>query len=347
MLGLLSFFYGLIIELRNRAYDKRKLKIVCFPVKVISIGNLSVGGTGKTPMAAFIINALLKKGYKVAYLSRGYKRKTRGFQLFTHGKTKVESIGDEAYQIAMQFPHICVAVCEKRVEGVRRILACSPVDYIVLDDAFQHRQIGRNLDIVMIDATCSPLLDSLLPKGRLREPIKSLKRAQVVCINKCMNWEQGKYLKAALRTKGYLLDNTLVFLCYYRIKDTLNSLSPILNSLSVSEALRYEAFVISALANNIAFSQFLENNGIRVVHTMFYEDHHFYTILDIQKIIVIYKKLKALKKEIIILTTEKDATKLRPFFIQNSDFQDLPIFVVGIELAFYENLNVFEQVLDL
>jgi tetraacyldisaccharide 4'-kinase len=343
ILSTLSGVYKKIIHYRNQCFDNANWKITYFPVKVIAIGNLTLGGTGKTPMAAYIIEVLLAKGFRVAYLSRGYGRKTSGFRLFVRGQTKVTEIGDEAYQIALQFPTIQVAVCEKRKLGAKILLERFALDYIVLDDAFQHRQIGRNLDIVMIDANNPPYKDALLPLGRLREPIENLQRANAICINKCPSWDIGKEIEEELKIRcaGPLPP---LFLSYYAIREPILRLTGS-GAAAMQEIKKNKVLLIAALANNEAFEALLKLEGINIIEKFFFRDHRFYTEKDLQRVNKLYQKLKSSEQKIYILTTEKDAAKLNAVLEKNNFYQDLPIFVVRVKLAFYEKSEQFEQLL--
>lgn len=343
ILSALSVLYEKIVGYRNQCFDNAKWKIAYFPVKVIAIGNITVGGTGKTPMAAYIIEVLLAKGFRVAYLSRGYGRKTNGFRLFVPGKTKVTEIGDEAHQIALQFPTIQVAVCEKRELGAKLLLERFELDYIILDDAFQRRQIGRNLDIVMIDANKPPYKDALLPLGSLREPLESLRRASAVCINKCPSWEIGKEIEKELK-KRWVGSLPPLFLCYYAIREPVLRLMEA-GAVTLQEIKKNKVILIAALANNKAFETLLTLEGVAVVEKMFFRDHHFYTEKELKVISKLYQKLTASQQKIYILTTEKDAAKLKAVIEKNNFYQDLPIFVIRVKLAFYEKPEEFEQLL--
>ncbi len=179
-----ALLYGLIITIRNWLFDKRIIKSATFNFPLICVGNLSVGGTGKSPMVEYLIETL-KDDYRVATLSRGYKRKTKGYALANETTTALE-IGDEPMQFHTKFPQVAVAVGEERLVAIPQLLHDKPdTDVIILDDAFQHRYVNAGLNILLTD--CSNLFynDWFLPTGDLRDQRKSYKRAQIIVVTKC------------------------------------------------------------------------------------------------------------------------------------------------------------------
>ena len=182
----LSWCYGLGVGFRNLLFEMGVLKSRSFKVPVISVGNITVGGTGKTPHVEYLIR-LLKDHLNVAVLSRGYKRKSHGFVLA--GKdTTMWDIGDEPYQMKQKFPDITMAVDSKRTRGIQKLIdgeAGKEIDVILLDDAFQHRYVKPGINILLVDYHRLVIYDKLLPAGRLREPVKSKDRADVVIVTKC------------------------------------------------------------------------------------------------------------------------------------------------------------------
>ncbi|MFW5831389.1 MAG: tetraacyldisaccharide 4'-kinase, partial [Prolixibacteraceae bacterium] len=181
-----SLLYGIGVFMRNRLYDLNIIKSKDFDVPVISIGNITVGGTGKTPHVEYLIN-LLKEKFEVATLSRGYKRKTRGFRK-VEVDSKVLEVGDEPLQVKKKFPDTEVAVCENRIKGAETLLDEKKEkvpDVLLLDDAFQHRRIEAGINILLIDYNRHIKEDSLLPAGRLREPAAQMRRANVIIFTKC------------------------------------------------------------------------------------------------------------------------------------------------------------------
>ena len=180
-----SWLYGAVVMMRNKLFDWEVLQSKSFDIPIISVGNLAVGGTGKTPHTEYLIKFLCNQ-YKVAVLSRGYKRHTKGYVLATPEST-ARSIGDEPYQMHQKFPSVTVAVDEKRCHGIEKLLALQKpsIDVILLDDAFQHRYVKPGLSILLTDYHRLFCDDTLLPAGRLREPISGKNRAQIVIVTKC------------------------------------------------------------------------------------------------------------------------------------------------------------------
>ena len=179
-----SLIYGVIIRMRNRLYDKKIFRSAKFDFPLICVGNLAVGGTGKTPMVEYLVSILEKK-YEVATLSRGYKRKTKGF-LIASEKSKALEIGDEPMQIHKKFPGITVAVAEERVIGIPQLLFSKPgTEVIILDDAFQHREVAAGLNILLTDFNNLYSRDYMLPTGNLRDTKKSSERADIIIVTKC------------------------------------------------------------------------------------------------------------------------------------------------------------------
>ncbi len=180
-----SWLYGAVVIIRNKLFDWGLFRSKSFDVPVICVGNLSVGGTGKTPHTEYLIKLLHDK-YQVAVLSRGYKRRTQGYVLATPQST-ARTIGDEPYQMYTKFPSVTLAVDENRCHGIEKLLALKKpaVDVVLLDDAFQHRYVKPGLSILLTDYHRLFCDDALLPAGRLREPVSGKNRAQIIIVTKC------------------------------------------------------------------------------------------------------------------------------------------------------------------
>ncbi len=180
----LSILYGVIIWIRNKLFDKNFLQSASFNFPIICVGNLSVGGTGKTPMAEYLVR-LLKEEYKVATMSRGYKRKTKGFAIANENTTALD-IGDEPMQLYKKFPDIVVSVAEERLVSIPQLLHDKPdTRIIILDDAFQHRQVKAGLNILLTEYRDMFTRDFILPAGNLRDVKSSYKRADIIIVTKC------------------------------------------------------------------------------------------------------------------------------------------------------------------
>ncbi len=314
--------YRFVVFNRNLWYDYVN-EGKKFPVKIISVGNLSVGGTGKTPMAEWLIKYAIKKSVAVAYLSRGYGRKTKGYILVNPYEHTAIEVGDEALQVASNF-NIPVAVCENRVKGVTELLKQFPyLQLVILDDAFQHRKIYRDLDIVMIDPTKPPQKDFLLPIGKLREPFKNLKRADLVVIGKS---------NLVSAQSGIKIPKSYALLVSYSLKNCFDNSEISLNSIN-----RDPCFAISGIGNNELFIKQLFATKLNVIGQKSYPDHFMIPESEINY--CVKKCLKYVKNEVfnqkpIIVFTEKDYFRLKnqPYFKE----QEIPFYYLKVGFEFNE-----------
>jgi len=317
-----SLLYGIGVYFRNRFYDLDILKSREFEVPVISIGNITVGGTGKTPHVEYLIR-LLKDKFEVAALSRGYKRKTRGFR-FVECDMPVREAGDEPVQIRKKFPDVTVAVCENRVHGVEKLLHAgtkkSP-DVVILDDAYQHRRIRAGINILLIDYNRPLNKDMLLPAGRLREGAVRIRRANIIIFTKCPAGEvtpiRRRILQKDIKLKPY---QSLFFTTYKygRIKAVFPDNKPI-NDFYTEHS--YGVLIVTGIASPHLIPHYLRQFAGESDMISF-PDHYSYSKKDIRTIMTRFKKIN--KKKKIIVTTEKDAVR----------FADIP----GLEKAFKEAL---------
>jgi tetraacyldisaccharide 4'-kinase len=316
----LSLIYGLGVWIRNKAYDNAALKTYRSTIFTISVGNLTAGGTGKTPHVLYILNKLSRK-YKIATLSRGYGRGTRGFVEATQLSTS-RDIGDEPLQIYRQFGHdVVVAVCEKRAVGLQKIESQYPkTQLVLLDDAFQHRAILPTLNIVLTDFGRLFYQDFLLPMGLLREPRSGIRRADAVIVTKCpSNLSQDQQANIRNQMANYVSPHTPVFFStfsyaapqpYFPNQPSWNSETPCL------------------LVSGIAQPQLFETAAkqyFKVEEHLIFGDHHDFSASDLRHICQ-----KSAQK--IVLTTEKDFVKLQPL-LANQLPQNL-FYYWPIEVAF-------------
>ncbi|MBX7240821.1 MAG: tetraacyldisaccharide 4'-kinase [Bacteroidia bacterium] len=312
-----SFLFGLIVRFRNELYDMGYLKTENAGVPVISVGNLSAGGTGKTPMAAFILSELQKAGFRPAYLSRGYGRKTRGYQRVYPKDTDASLSGEESLMIARRFPDIPVAVCEDRVKGARKLLSEEKIQVIVLDDAFQHRKIYRDLDIVMLDA-CN-LNPRLLPAGNGREPLNALYRAEIVIINKWTDKNQIPALQSQIRP--YVSKNSVTLFCRPELTAAIQGVTH--NPIPLSGI--KEAVVFAGLGNNEYFEKQIVEVGIVIRRFFPFPDHHSFTDAELREIIAYVEE----NKIPYLLTTEKDyirvLSRIEAFHSVSTAFHYVPM----------------------
>lgn len=309
-----SKIYGLVMAVRNRLFESGVLKQHTFDVPVVVIGNIAMGGTGKTPHVEYTVGALRDR-FRLGVLSRGYKRATSGFVLATP-QSRPEDIGDESYQIYRKFgPDVTVAVCESRVEGISRMLEVNPdINMVILDDAFQHRYVKPTAAVVLTEYNRPVFNDKLLPYGRLREPKSALNRADIVVVTKCpedMKPMEYRIFKENLNLFPY----QLLFFSRYRygmlvpVFGDTDAPIPALDSLSPADAL----LVVTGVANPKPFVRHLRTYPARVKLKRF-GDHHNFTAADMESIERSFDELQSDRKYII--TTEKDAVRLlnNPYF---------------------------------
>lgn len=289
----LAFLYWLITFIRNWLYDKGILKSHSFDIPIIAVGNLSVGGTGKTPQIEYLIRLLSDK-YKVAVLSRGYKRSTKGFILADENATAT-SIGDEPFQFYSKFPNIQVAVDANRVNGIENLLQLpNKPDVVLLDDAFQHRKVKAGFYILLTaydDLFCD---DYILPFGNLREPSSGKKRADMIIVTKCPNdlseIAQQK-IREKLNVKQQVFFTTIQYDDYVFGND---------GQLLVLEIQLESKVLVAGIAKPKLFFDFLKNE---TDDTLVFPDHHHFSQQDCEQILA-----KANGRKII--TTEKDFVRL-------------------------------------
>ncbi|MEI6948276.1 tetraacyldisaccharide 4'-kinase [Paraflavisolibacter sp. H34] len=317
-----AFLYGLIVSLRNWLYDKGIKKSAAFGLPVVCVGNLSVGGTGKSPMVEYLVR-LLQDHYRVATLSRGYKRKTRGYALASE-KTTALDIGDEPLQFHRKFPDIAVAVGEERLVAIPQLLHDRPeTEVILLDDAFQHRAIRAGLNILLTDYGNLFTRDFYLPAGDLRDARSSYQRAQVIVVTKCphsLTAEERDALQAEIEPLAHqkLFFSTLSYGLVYHLVHR--------SALVLDD--QTEVLLVTGIANPKPLEAFLEER-IHTYHLQHFSDHHIFTIDDLRDIKKKFDALQAPRK--IILTTEKDATRLEKF---ENEINGIPFYVIPIEPRF-------------
>lgn len=307
LLAPFAAVYGLVVILRNALFDWEFLPSRKFDVPVISIGNITVGGTGKTPFSEYIIR-LLKDDFHIGFLSRGYKRKTKGFQLADE-KSTPSTIGDEPYQVKTKFPDIMVAVDAKRTRGILKMQkeAFNRPDIIILDDAYQHRYVSPDINILLIDYNRMITEDHLLPVGNLREPVSSTVRADIVVLTKCpMNLQSIEFRIIRKNLKLYPYQ-TLYFttLAYDAPK-------PVFQGDSCNLTSDTSVLTLTGIAAPKPFEDYVHTLVDEVV-SLNYADHHTFKKSDMVEIQKTFEVISNPKK--IILTTEKDAVRLK-----NSNF---------------------------
>jgi len=318
----LGLLYGIIMEIRSLLYNTGLFKQYKFPVPVISIGNISAGGTGKTPFTLMLLDLLKEKYKNIAVVSRGYGRKSRGAILVSDGRQilqKVEAAGDESYMIALKHPDVMVMVAEKRREGIEILLNKYPVDCIILDDAYQHRSVFRDLNIVLINAAEAWRFNFPIPSGTLREFKWQIKRADLIVFT---NYFKGKRLPRLNREIPSLRVNSELGQVMDKILNKVASINDFKEG-------NYAAFAGIAHPENFKIS--LEKSGISLSMFVQFADHYDFQDTDI------YFLLKQAKEKgcKAVFCTEKDLVKVQNI-LNSADFAKddyPPIYGVSLELV--------------
>lgn len=329
----LLFWFG--IGLRNWLYNKKIFASSDFGLPVICVGNLSVGGTGKSPMVEYLLEHL-KGRFKIATLSRGYKRKTKGYALAGEKTTALE-IGDEPMLFHLKFPDVAVSVGEKRVEAIPQLLHDRPeTQAIILDDAFQHRSIRAGLNILLTEQKNLFTRDFYLPTGDLRDLKSSYKRAELIVVTKCKP-ELTEEEKQDIINEIQPLSHQKIFFTAIEYGHPYH-----ISTKKASELIEnMEILLISGIANPEPLKHFLEERS-ETYHLMQYPDHYIFTVDDLKEIRKRFIELKTDRK--MILTTEKDAVRLVKF---SNDITDLPLFVIPIRHHFlYEEGEQFNALVS-
>jgi tetraacyldisaccharide 4'-kinase len=320
-----AFVYWFIIWIINKLYDLKIFRSTSFGLPIISVGNLSVGGTGKSPMVEYLIG-LLKNKYKIATLSRGYKRKTRGYELAHENSTALE-IGDEPMQFHLKFPDIAVAVGEERIFAIPQLLHDRPgTQLVILDDAFQHRAIKAGIDILLTDHDNLFVHDFYLPTGDLRDLKSSYKRAKIIVVTKCHPELSGE-------EKNKIIDqiNPQPHQEIYFTAIEYGQCYSLLTKKGFELKSSTTVILLTGIANPSPLKKLLEKY-CEQYFMLQYPDHHIFTIDDLKNIRERFEAVDAADK--IILTTEKDAVRLAKF---GQELEGLPLYVIPIRHHFLFN----------
>ena len=331
LLLLLSFVYGFIIGIRNLLFDWNIFKSKTYNVPIICVGNITSGGTGKTPHIEYLIHLLSDK--KIAVLSRGYGRKTNGL-FWVEFDSEPNNVGDESLQIKQKFPNINVIVSENRRRGIEEILNKFPETEIVLmDDGFQHRWVKAGLYIVLNNYGRPIYSDHILPLGRLRESISSLNRSDIIITTKCPNISPKE--KKGISSKLNLFAHQKSFFSSISYQDCRS----IFSNKSIENLNNYNITLITSIANAENLKKYLEEKG-NIVNPFSFPDHHNYTTKDIQYILSKYKS--SISDKNIILTTEKDKVKLTKF---KEDFKGVELYFFPVKTEIHKSREFNNEIL--
>ncbi len=318
----IALIYALIILVRNFLYDKNILHAAAFNFPLICVGNLSVGGTGKSPMVEYLVE-LLKDKFQVATLSRGYKRKTKGYALAAETTTALE-IGDEPMQFHIKFPDIAVAVGEERIVAIPQLLHDRPeTQAIILDDAFQHREIIAGLNILLTDYNNLFINDFFLPTGDLRDQRSSYKRAQIIVVTKCPD-DISSDEKVEIIEKINPLYNQQIFFTKIKYHNPYHIFYKTKTIITQKD----EILLVCGIANPAPLKSYLHEHAF-TYYEMTFSDHHVFSIDDLKDIKKRYDQIQSNNK--FIITTEKDAVRLMKF---NEALKELNLYVLPMQPKF-------------
>ena len=286
-----AILYGLGVRLRHFLYDRGWLSSKRYPFPILCVGNLAVGGTGKTPMVEYLVRLLGQE--QVAVLSRGYRRKTKGFVLADDSATAM-TLGDEPYQYHRKFPRATVAVCENRQEGIERLLENPHFKYIILDDAFQHRKVQAGTNLLLTSYEKLYTQDFLLPVGSLRDIRSRARKAQIIIVTKCPELTQTEQEKIIQQLKP--LPSQKVYFTSIAYSDRVYSHE---DSQALKDFIATPFTLVTGIANPTPLVDFLEKQGASFEHLAYSDHHHFSN-----------RELEFLRQKERILTTEKDYVRL-------------------------------------
>ena len=327
----ISLLYGLIIYIRNRLYDYDILSSRQFKIPLISVGNITVGGTGKTPHIEYLVE-LLKSEFNIATLSRGYKRKTKGF-VWASEDSSAQKIGDEPRQIKRKFPDIEVAVDANRTNGITQLMNSDKnVDVILLDDAYQHRKIVPNLNILLIDYSRPIEKDYILPLGDLREHAAEKRRAHIIIVTK----SPGD-LQPIDRRMMHNQIKPFPFQHVYFTTFEYGGLKPVFNSaenIMPPDFQGKDVLLVTGIANPKPLKKYIAENNSKKTILLEYSDHYDFKESDFKRIEQKFAGIGSNRK--IVITTEKDAMRLQKFSNIANNLKD-SFFYIPVQVKFLNN----------
>ena len=318
----LALIYGAIVWVRNRMYDTGMSSSIKFAPPVIAIGNLSTGGTGKTPHVEYLIK-LLQDRYRVATMSRGYKRSTEGF-LMADDNTNALKIGDEPMQYHLKFPEAIVSVAEQRITGIPQLLLKRPdIEVVLLDDAYQHRSVKAGKNILITDYTKPFYKDYVLPFGTLREGRSSYKRADFIIVSKCppqLSAQEAQDMETRINKK----EHQQVYFSSIKFEAPYNFIDG-----SPANLQGANIVLVTGIARPEPLTEHLKSIGADV-HNLSYPDHHYFGSQDLNEIKSTYDNWQASNK--VIATTEKDAARLH-LHMDKIKAWNIPVVVIPISMS--------------
>lgn len=344
LLKPLAGVYGFVTDVRNWLFDQNILKSEQFEVPVVSVGNITVGGTGKTPHVEYLVG-MLSNYYKIAVLSRGYKRKTRGFVIANRNSTP-DTVGDESLQIFNKLgSKAIVAVCESRVKGIKEILKLYPdIQLILLDDSFQHRYVKPKVNILLMDYSRPIYEDRLMPFGRLREAEHNVTRADMVIVTKCPVDLQPLAYRLVKNKLELMPYQKLYFsgIRYGMIEPVFPNDHPYHVDLATFTS-RDSVLLVTGVANPRGFVRHFRKYPFKV-SVCHYPDHHDFSRVDLQDILKKFRNLKGERK--VIITTEKDAVRMayNPYF---PSYLKQYVFYIPISVRLIRGLDENDLIEDL
>jgi len=330
--------YAAVIKVRNKFFDKNIFKAKKVDAKVISVGNITIGGSGKTPLVIYLANLLKKHGKSVGVLSRGYGRKSKGYLLVSDGKkifTTVDLSGDEIFHTAIEC-NVPAAVSESRFEGAKKLIKDTGINVLILDDAYQHRWINRDANLLICEQRflleTSLMNQSLLPSGNMREPLSSIKRADAVILNRKFSERKNIPSKLANYFEGREIFNG----CYKAIGfgDIKNH-----TKYELEEFHGQHSLIVSGVANPYSFLNILKQVHINTDNKLIFKDHKDYSLKEVQ---LIRKKFYSTNSHSVV-TTEKDAVKLTKY---SKELDDIDIFFLKIKLKIDNEESFIDFILN-
>ena len=330
--------YAVVIKIRNTFFDKNIFKIQKVDVKVISVGNITVGGSGKTPLVIYLANMLKGFNKSVGVLSRGYGRKSKGYLLVSDGKeifTNVDQSGDEIFHTAIEC-NIPAAVSEDRFYGAKKLIEDTDINVLILDDAYQHRWIERDINFLICEQrflhNYKLMNQSLLPTGNMREPLSSIKRADAVILNR--KFSDKKEIPSKL-------------LKYFEGKKIFTGFYQAIGFADIKNQTKYEleefhgqkSLIVSGVANPFSFLNILQQVHVNTENKIIFKDHKDYSLKEVQ---LIRKKFYSTNSHSVV-TTEKDAVKLTKY---SKELDDIDIFFLKIELKVDNEKSFIDFILN-